>query len=76
MMPTIEDHVQRVVDRHKLSGVHIFKQSGDWQVFGYRKHARGYQASTESSTGQTISDAIDNMDARLIEGPIHKKETP
>ena len=68
----IETSTSELARRHRLTGIHIF-QSGDvWRVFGFRKDPKGYQASVESGEGPTISDALTNMDERLIEGPIHR----
>lgn len=69
---TPEQFATQVQERHALTGLHIFTSEDGWRVFGFRKHAKGYQASVESGEGKTISDAISNLNERLIEGPIHR----
>lgn len=58
--------------RHRLTSLHIFDQDGQWLVFGFRKEQSGLAASVENGQGATIIDALRNLDARFIEGPIHK----
>lgn len=67
-----EARAEQVRQKHNLSSLHIFDRDGGWTVFGFRKEAKGFQASVESGHGQSISDAIKDLDARLVEGPIHK----
>jgi hypothetical protein len=61
-----------VIGRHKLTSLHLFIEGRRWRVFGFRKDPKGYQASVENGSGATIIDAIENLNARLVEGPIHK----
>ena len=70
----IEAEIASVKRRHGLSTCHIFDDAagGRWQVFSFRRDAKGYQASAESGAGETISAAISDLDRRLTEGPIHK----
>lgn len=65
-----------IKERHGLTSFHIFDQEGSWRVFGFRKDTKGYQASVENGSGPNIVDALNNLDARLIEGPIHEKAAP
>jgi hypothetical protein len=71
-MGSIESYAAAIIQRHGLTNLHLFTERGKWRVFGFRKDPKGYQASVENGAGQTIRDAISNLDARLIEGPIHK----
>lgn len=61
-----------IKSRHKLTSLHIFSEPPIWRVFGFRNDPKGYQASVEQGGGATIVAALQNLDARLIEGPIHK----
>jgi|HubBroStandDraft_3_1064219.scaffolds.fasta_scaffold142490_2 hypothetical protein len=65
----IEALSTEISQRHKLTGIHLFKSGDQWRVFGFRKDPKGYQASVERGEGATITDAIANMDQRLIDGP-------
>ena len=70
----VEAVANEIRQRHNLTGLHIFNNvpDGEWRVFGFRADPKGYQASVESGRGPTIEAALAHMDARLIEGPIHK----
>jgi len=67
-----EDRTIDVKRRHGLTSVHIFDAPGLWRVFGFRNDPKGYQASVESGIGDTIVGALNDLDARLTEGPIHR----
>ena len=62
-----------VAARHRLTSLHLFTAQGVWRIFGFRKDAKGYEASVESGEGGSILEAIENLNARLIEGPIRRK---
>lgn len=62
--------------KHGLSGLHIFEDHGVFVVFGFRRNPSGYQASVENGCGATIMAALTNLDGRLTEGPIHRKDSP
>ena len=72
MTATVEDMVSGIRSRHELSGIHLFQDDDGWRAFGFRKNAKGFQASAERGAGPTIAGALQNLDTRLIEGPIHK----
>jgi hypothetical protein len=57
--------------RHGLTGLHVFDRPEGWRVFGFRKHAQGYNESVENGNGPNIVAALNDLDARLTEGPIH-----
>lgn len=61
--------------RHGLSSLHIFDEAGAWRVFGFRAPGP-FRASVEHGRGADICAALVNLDARLIEGPIHPKDSP
>lgn len=67
-----EQMAAAIKGRHTLSGLHIFDIGTGWRVFGFRKDPKGYQASVENGSGATIRAALEDLDRRLIEGPIHK----
>ena len=74
-MTEIEPIAAAVMDEHGLTGLHLFVQpaaSPHWRVFGFRAHAKGYQASIENGEGKTILGALANLSDRLHEGPIHR----
>lgn len=68
--------VAEIRARHRLTSFHIFDQGGEWRVFAFRNDPRGYQASVEQGSGPNIVAALEQLDQRLIEGPIHKTPTP
>lgn len=74
--PAGEAVAAEIRKRHKLTSFHIFDQDNAWRVFAFRKDPKGYQASVESGTGPNIVAALNDLDARLVEGPIHKSPTP
>lgn len=69
---TPEKYAEHVRETHRLSSFHIFDQEGKWRVFGFRRDAKGFQASVEDGEGVDILSALHDLDRRLIEGPIHK----
>lgn len=68
---TPEERAKEIANQHGLSSLHIFTDPKGWRVFGFRRDAKGYQASVEDGRGGTILAALDNLQDRLIEGPIH-----
>ena len=78
-MTEIEPRASDIMNFHGLTGIHLFVQpavSPNWRVFGFRAHAKGYQASVENGEGKTILDALANLSDRLHEGPIHRDPAP
>lgn len=69
---SIETLAAKIKTKHALTTLHIFDQGGGWSVFGFRQNPKGYQASSEVGRGETIEVALQNLDARLVEGPIHR----
>ena len=69
----IEHLAANIRSHFGLSGLHIFDADGGWTVFGFRRHAEGFQALVESGSGETIELALLDLNKRLDEGPIHKK---
>lgn len=61
-----------IKQRHGLTSLHIFDQGEGWRAFGFRKTAKGYNASVEHGSGTTVARALNDLDERLNEGPIHK----
>ena len=71
-----ERHCADIKAFHGLSGLHIFDTDRGWVVFGFRRNAEGFQASAESGHGETIQQALSDLNNRLHEGPVHKKGGP
>lgn len=68
-----ESLARAIKQRWQLTGLHLFDVGESWRVFGFRKDPKGYQASVENGRGATIAAALADLDARLAEGPIHKR---
>lgn len=76
---TDEQLALEIKERHGLSSLHLFDSSIaglEWRVFGYRRDAKGFQASVESGGGPTIREALDTLNERLTAGPIAKRHIP
>ena len=63
--------IAQIKKRHRLTSVHIFDRDGGWRVFGFRGDAGSFEASVEEGSGPNIAEALEDLNMRLIEGPIH-----
>ena len=68
----VEVHANVLKKIYHLRSLHIFDEGDEWRVFGFRANAKGFNASVESGRGPSIHEALDDLDKRLKEGPIHK----
>lgn len=73
---TIEQQSKTIIAKWKLSTLHLFigDEYGCYRVFGFRKTARGFNASVAEGFGDTISDAIADLDDSLKIGPVKANE--
>lgn len=71
----LEQHAAAIQARHELRSLHIFTQGPHWRVFGSRG-TKAFMASVEEGRGTDIKSALDNLDARLIDGPLNRGELP
>jgi hypothetical protein len=67
---TNEALTKRVMRHHRLTSIHLFTKPDGWRCFGFRRDAKGFDASVENGDGETIAAAIEDMDQALTEGPI------
>lgn len=74
-MGEIEKLAGMIQSHHSLRSLHIFTQGSNWRVFGSRG-TQAFMASVEEGRGPDIRSALNNLDARLVAGPINRGELP
>lgn len=72
----IENTIEALKVKFRLSSVHIFDDSGwgKWRVFAFRKNAKGFNASCAEGWGDNIKECLVDLADSLKIGPIKANE--